>query len=207
MKIILRALLSVGALLSVPAGSSGIDIDVTDADFRRAVTIASSSENVRARFHESYRVPVNDSTVEQIEVITEFRRFVMASEDESLLGNWMIARGGFDSKGRTLTQVLQPFRGRVSIRTRVRFPPLHAYVAMPVVDVMVGEPSYLSLDETRTPIISNTDGVGAGPGSMTGAVIETFFNAPSFHDRTLPVRIVFDGNELVRVAVDFSKLE
>jgi hypothetical protein len=207
MKIILRAMLGVGALLTAPSGISAIDIDFNDADFRRAVTIASSSENARARFHESYRVPVNDSTVEQIEVITEFRRFVMASEDESLLGNWMIARGGFDSKGRTLKQVLQPFRGRVSIRTRVRFPPLHAYVAMPAVDIMIGEPSYLPLDATRTPIISNTDGVGAGPGSMTGAVIETFFNAASFHDRTLPLRIVFEGKELVRVPVDFSKLE
>ncbi len=205
MKIALRALLGVGALLTVPARISGIDIDFTDADFRRAVTIASSSENVRARFHEPYRVPVSDSTVEQIEVITEFRRFVMASEDESLLGNWMIARGGFDSKGRTLKEVLQPFRGQVSIRTRVRFPPLHAYVAMPAVDIMIGEPSFLPLDATRTPMINTADGIAAG--TMTGAIIETFFNAPSFHDRTLPLRILFEGKELVRTAVDFSKLE
>ena len=47
----------------------------------------------------------------------------------------------------------------------------------------------------------------AGRSPLSGAVIETFFNAPSFHDRTLPVRIVFDGKELVRAAVDFSKLE
>ena len=42
---------------------------------------------------------------------------------------------------------------------------------------------------------------------MTGAIVETFFNAPSFHDRELPLRIVFDGKERVRALVDFSKIE
>lgn len=204
MKIKWWALLSVAALLITELPISAIDVDLTEADVRRAVGIAMSAEVARARFHESYRVPVNDATVEHVEVITEFRRLVMASEDETLQGNWMLARGGFDSKGRTLRDILQRWRGQVSIRTRVRFHPQHSYVALPAIDILIGEPSFLTLDVVRTPIVANSP---EGPGSPTGTVIEAFFNAPSFHDRVLPVRIVFEGKELVRPNVDFSRLE
>ena len=193
------------AVLILQAVVRAIDPDVTPADVQRAVSIAISYDTARARFHESYRIPVNDSTVELIETITEFRRFVMASEEQLLLGNWMLARGGFDSKGRTLRDLLLPLRGQVSIRIRLRFHPLHSYTGMPAIEVMVGEPSFQPLDVIRTPIMTSAD--QAGFTIMTGAIVETFFNAPSFHDRTLPVRIVFDGKELVRALVDFSRIE
>jgi hypothetical protein len=201
-----RAGLTLAAVFVFQALARAIDPDVTPADVQRAVSIAISSDSSRARFHESYRIPVNDSTVELIETITEFRRFVMASEEQLLLGNWMLARGGFDSKGRTLRDLLLPWRGQVSIRTRLRFHPLHSYTAMPAIDIMVGEPSYQPLDVIRTPIITSADQPG-GSTFMTGAVVETFFNAPSIHDRALQLRVVFDGKELVRALVDFSKVE
>jgi hypothetical protein len=195
----------VAAVLILQAVVRAIDPDVTPADVQRAISIAIRDDNARARFHEAYRIPVNDSTVEQIEAITEFRRFVMASEEQLLLGNWMLARGGFDSKGRTLRDLLLPWRGQVSIRIRLRFHPLHSYTGMPATDVMVGEPSFQPIDVIRTPIMTPQE--QAGWTGMTGAVVEAFFNAPSFHDRALPVRIVFEGKELVRAPVDFSKIE
>ena len=204
MKIVWWALLSVAGLLVTERRISAINVDLTDADVHRAVGIALSAQGIRARFHEPYRVPVNDATVEHVEVITEFRRLVMASEDQALLGNWMFARGGFDSKGRTLRDTLHHWRGQVSIRTRIRFHPQHSYVALPAVDILIGEPSFLTLNVVSTPIVANAR---EGPGSPTGAVIEAFFNAPSFHDRVLPLRIVFEGKELVRPNVDFSRLE
>lgn len=206
MKINFWTLPSVAALLTAQASISAINVDFTDADARRAVGIAVSSKAARARFHESYRVPVKDATVEHVQVITEFRRFVMASEEQALRGNWMLARGGFDSKGRTLRDILRRWRGQVSIKASVRFHPHNTYSAFPPIDIMIGEPSFLPLDVLRTPIVSSPpDGVGFGP--MSGAVIETFFNAPSFQDRVLPLRIALEGKELVRATVDFSKLE
>jgi len=204
MKIKRWALLGVAGLLITELRISAINVDFTDADVRRAVGIAMSAKGARARFHESYRVPVNDAAVEHVEVITEFRRLVMASEEQTLRGNWMFARGGFDSKGRTLRDTLQRWRGQVSIRTRVRFHPQHSYVALPAIDILIGEPSFLTLDVIRTPIVANAL---KGPGSPTGAVIEAFFNAASFHDRVLPLRIVFEGKEPVGATVDFSRLE
>src|SRR5687768_14901384 len=86
-----------GWLIDSPVAA--IDYDFTEADLRRAVAIAVGSEGAREKFHVAYNVPLNDSTVEQVEVITEFRRFVLASEEQLGLGNWMLARGGFDSNG------------------------------------------------------------------------------------------------------------
>ena len=204
MKIGKWMLLGLAGLSIAAPRIAAIDVDLTDADMRRAVGIATSSQAARARFHEPYRVPVSDARVESVEVVTELRRFVMASEEQMARGNWMFARGGFDSKGRTLRDMLQRWRGQVSIRTRVRFHPQHSYVGLPMIDILIGELSFMTLDVVRTPIVANSP---KGPGSPTGAVIEAFFNAPSFHDRVLPLRVVFEGKELVRATVDFSRLE
>jgi len=198
--------LSVAVLLSGPPRVSAIDTDITPGDVQRAITIAVSPKSARDRFHAAYRVRLNDAIVQDLEVITEFRRFVMASEEQLLLGNWMLARGGFDSKGRTLRDILKPYNGQVSIRASLRFHPHNSYRDIPPIEATISEPSFLPLDVVRTPIWSNSaDAVGPVP--LSGAVIETFFNAASFHDRTFPLAIVFEGKELVRVAVDFSKLE
>jgi len=37
--------------------------------------------------------------------------------------------------------------------------------------------------------------------------VEVWFNAQSFDNRRLPVRIVMDGKELTRFSVDFSALD
>lgn len=206
MKIAWFGSLSMAVLLAGQPRMSAIDVDVTLGDVQRAIAIAVGPESARARFHAPYRVPVNDSTVQDVEVITEFRRFVMASEEQLLLGNWMLARGGFDSQGRTLRDMLKDLHGQVSIRTSLRFHPHHSYPDIPLIETTISEPSFLPVDVIRTPIWSNASDV-VGPVPLSGAIIETFFNAPSFHDRTLPLRIVFEGKELVRATVDFSRLD
>lgn len=199
----LASLVAAGWLV---AGShvAAIDADFTEADMRRAVTIAVGSEGNRARFHEAYNVPVSDATVEQVEVITEFRRFVLASEEQLAMGNWMLARGGFDSNGRTLKHLLERWKGQVSLRTRVRFHPQHAYTAIPAIDILVGEPSFLAVETVRTPVTVSFEG---GTSGLVGAVVETTFNALSLANRTLPVRIVLDGKPLTRLNVDFARLD
>jgi len=186
-----------------------INAAVTDADIHRATVIATGTKEVRARFHAPYILPVSDPIVDRIDVITEFRRFVLASEEQAALGNWMVARGGHDAKRRTLKDILEPWRGQVAIRLSVRFHPQHRYSSLPPIDVLVGEPSFLALDVVRTPqmaplmSLKNDEKTSV----MTGAVIETTFNAQSLEDRALPVRVVFDGKEIVRVTADFARLE
>ncbi|MSO56884.1 MAG: hypothetical protein EXQ55_08195 [Acidobacteria bacterium] len=134
---------------------AAINTEVTDADVRRAFGIAAGPTPAGARFHAPYILPVRDAMVERIEVITEFRRFVLASEAQTVLGNWTLARGGYDAKGRTLKELLSRWRGQVSIKLRARFHPRHLYSFMPAIDILIGEPAFLAIDVMRSPLMSD----------------------------------------------------
>jgi len=133
---------------------------------------------------------------------------VLAAEDQLKSGNWMLARGGFDTKGRTLMDVLRPMTGQVSLRARLRFHPQNSYKTLPAFDILLGEPTLLALNTARTPLLETvrTD-AGGSYDVLTGATIETFYNAPTINDRVLPVRMMFEGKELARAGVDFSRIQ
>ena len=200
-------------VLAVPPAGAVIE-QPTDGDFARALNLAGSSESIRAQFHAPYIVPFKDATVEQLEVITELRRLVLAAEEQLQAGNWMLGRGGFDQKGRTLKDLLKPLSGQVSIRARLRFHPHNSYVALPAFDILLGEPTLVAEQTMRTPLISPASREGkpvSGDGKprdfIYGATIETTFDARSINDRMLPVRLVSEGKELARAVVDFSRID
>ena len=55
---------------------------LTERDIAYALTIANGSEPTRALFHAPYSVAIDDPAIEHLEVITEFRRFVLAAEEQ-----------------------------------------------------------------------------------------------------------------------------
>jgi len=195
------------ALLLAQAPIAAVTEMMTDRDIARALNIANGSDASRALFHAPYSVAVDDPTVERLEIITEFRRFVLAAEDQLKAGNWMMGRGGFDSRGRTLKDILRPLGGQVSIRARLRFHPQNNYVTLPAFDVLLGEPTLLAINATRTPHITPATGEPGTRDVINGATIEMFYNAPTIHDRIMPVRLFSEGKELARVSVDFSRVE
>ncbi len=151
-------------------------------------------------FHAAYVVDVDDPVIEHLEVITEFRRFVLAAEDQLKAGNWMMARGGFDPKGRTLKDVLRPLAGQVSIRARLRFHPQNNYVTLPAVrhPARRSDAASLSMPSARrTSHLRPASLVHAIV--INGATIEMFYNAPTIDDRVLPVRLLSEGREQTRV--------
>lgn len=180
---------------------------LSERDIAHALNIASGSEASRSLFHAPYLIAIDSPVVEHLEAITEFRRFVMSAEEQSKAGNWMMARGGYDSKGRTLRDVLRPVSGRISIRARLRFHPQNNYVALPAFDILVGEPTLLAIDAVRTPHVTPATGEPGTRDVITGATIEVFYNAPTISDRVLPIRLLFDGKEAARANVDFARLE
>ena len=180
---------------------------LTERDVANALNIANGSEASRALFHAPYIVAINDATVEHLEVITEFRRFVLSAEDQLKAGNWMMARGGYDAKGRSLRDLLRPLSGQVSLRARLRFHPQNNYVVLPAFDILLGEPTLLAMNAIRTPQISLANGEPGSRDVITGATIEVFYNAPTIADRVLPVRLLLEGKELVRASIDFARVE
>jgi hypothetical protein len=200
-------LIVAAALLLVPAPIAGVTEVMTDEDIMRAFAVANGSEPARAAFHAAYIVNVADPVIEHLEVITEFRRFVLSAEDQLKAGNWMMARGGFDPKGRTLKDVLRPLSGQVSIRARLRFHPQNNYVALPAFDILLGDPTLLPINAVRTPDLTPATGEPGTRDVINGATIEIFYNAPTVDDRVLPVRILSAGKEQTRVSVDFARIQ
>jgi hypothetical protein len=192
------------AWLLAPASTAAIDEVLTESDMAYALSIANGSEASRAVFHAPYHIDISDPTIEAVEVITEFRRLVLAAERELEAGNWMIGRGGFDPKGRTLKDILRPLVGQVSIRARLRFHPQNNYATAPAFDILLGEPTLLAIGATRTPHVTPASGRPGSRDVINGATIEMFYNAPTVGDRILPVRIISESSELARVTVDFS---
>jgi hypothetical protein len=180
---------------------------MTERDIASALSIANGSEQTRTLFHAAYIVAVDNPTVEHLEIITEFRRFVLSAEEQLKGGSWMVGRGGYDAKGRTLKDVLRPLTGQISIRARLRFHPLNNYVTLPQFDILLGEPTLLAINATRTPDITRATGEPGTRDVISGAVIETFYNAPTIDDRVLPVRVFSEGKELLRASVDFSRVQ
>jgi hypothetical protein len=199
-------MVALAALLVARVPLAGLTEVVTDREVAQALNIANGSEASRALFHAPYRVEIAEPLIEQLEVITEFRRFVLAAEDQAKAGNWMMARGGYDTKGRTLKDLLRPRTGQVSIRARLRFHPHNNYVTLPPFDILLGDPTLLAIDAVRTPHVTQAGEPGTRD-TLYAATIETFFNAPTITDRVLPLRLLFEGKEVARVSVDFARVE
>ena len=199
-------LAAIGVSLVQPSARA-LDVDVDDAAIRRASEIALGTDAARARFHEAYRVPIDDPLFERVEIITEFRRYVLEVERQRAQGNWMMARGGYDSKGRTLKDLLSAKHGQVVVRVELRLHPLHTYSTLPKFEISLGDPALLPVESSSSPLISGTKKDGKEGSALTGGVFETAFNAPSIGNASYTVRVAIDGKLIGRATVDFSKLE
>ena len=180
---------------------------MSEMDISYALSIANGSDASRSTFHAPYVVAVADPLIEHLEVITEFRRFVLSAEDQLKAGNWMMARGGFDPKGRMLKDILRPVAGQISIRAALRFHPQNNYVTLPAFDILLGDPTLLPINAIRTPHVTPASGEPGTRDVINGATIEMFYNAPSIDDRVLPIRILSEGREVTRVSFDFARIQ
>ena len=113
---------------------------------------------------------------------------------------------------RQAEEALRPWRGRLSIVARLRFHPLNTYNDVPPFDVLLGardrEAGIAPLDIVRTPIRASGTGWQPGrPTPLVGAVVETVFDAAGVGQAARSVILLMEGKELVRVTVDFARLE
>ncbi len=82
-----RSLLCVAAgMVLIPAPIVAVTDVLTEREIAYALSIANGSDATRALFHASYTITVDDPVIDHLEVITEFRRFVLAAEDHLKVG-------------------------------------------------------------------------------------------------------------------------
>ena len=197
----LQGPLFAAALCLVTAGGAGaLDVTVGHGEIERALAIARASEAERARFHRRYIFPVSDATVTQLEIISEFRRFVIAGEDRLRHGDWMFTRGTHAAE-----QALAPWRGLATIAVRLRFHPLNTYISVPPVELTVGVKPVAV--RTTPQFAVALPGQKNTATSLLGAVIEADFPTASLGQTTRSIQVVLDGKELAKLTVDFAQIQ
>jgi hypothetical protein len=190
--------------ISSPTPLGAINVSPTTQDILRALKLGRSAEGERARFHARYVLPVQDPVVREIEVITEFRRFVLKTEERMRLGDRMFAESV-----RQAQEALRPSRGRLSVVAHFQFGPLNTYTAVPAVVVLVtGRPEIDAIEGHVTPIWSFPFETRNGSSTyLVGATLQLDFDAASVGQTERPVSVFLDGRELTRATIDFGKLE
>jgi hypothetical protein len=194
--------LTAAICLKAAAGPQAVDLTVGQNQIYRAIAIGRGSDADRTRFHERYRLPVGDATIERLDVLTAFRRVVVETERRVQWGDHMFgARQG--------DELIRPWRGKVTFVLRLRFHPMNVFVTAPPYEIAVGSPDLEALDVRSTPI-SALPASNQKPGAhlaLVGAIVEADFDAHGIGQTTRVVSVRLDGRELARATVDFSKLE
>jgi len=202
--------LALALALGTFARLCALDVSLSQQDIERALASARSSEAERARFHSRYRFPLNDATVPQVEVITEFRRVVIAGEDRLRQGDWMFTQGT-----RAAEAAVRTWRGQLAIVAQLRFNPLNTYVSIPSLDIMLGDPL---AEGALAPLAAHTTPQYSPPfpvvgkkdvmtSSLVGAVVETDFPASAIGQTKRRVSVLMEGKELTRTTIDFASIE
>jgi len=187
------------ALVTVPR-LGALDVALSQGDIERALAMARGSEAERSRFHSRYLFSTNDATVAQLEVITEFRRFVITAEERLRQGDWMFTQGT-----RAAERALAARRGQMTIVTRLRFNPLNVYISVPAFELSLGVPP---LDTRTTPQYAPPmPGQKNTTASLAGALLETDFAAAAVGQMARSVSVRLNGKELTWVTVDFAHID
>jgi hypothetical protein len=192
---------------------------VGSAEIERAQQVARSRDAERTQFHRKYLFDVPGDPVRQIEVITEFRRLVMVTEDHLRLGDQMFSRSVRDAEA-----ALAPTRGLLTLKAQLRFHPLNTYAAIPAFRLAIGPPTppasafpaappvaaaLVALDTQVTGQYSmpfkTRDGHAVS--ILTGATLQADIPPSRVGQASRPVGVVLDGKELVRTPIDFARFD
>jgi hypothetical protein len=195
------------ALSFVRAGA--VIVTPSPADIQRAMKLAGEPEAARAKFHAPYITPIQNSIIRDIEVLTEFRRTVIATEDALKRGDWAVAHGASSLGGRTIADAVAPWRRVVTIVANLQFPAMHTYVSIPRCDVTLGgTPILAPIDRRTTPLSSLPySSRGRMVTSLVGATIEVDLDAGPVGQTSRSAVVTCDGKDVARAVIDFSRLQ
>lgn len=172
-------------------------------------------ESVRTRYHQPYRIEVGRPPVDAIDLVTPFRRVVLAAEARARQGDRRFGQ-------REALGVLREQRGRLTVFVELTFHPLNTYVGVPPYGVALtraGSPGRIeALDVQRIPRFGPRL-VGtplpfpqipvlpsAGQPVLGGTLVAGFDSARLDAAGVYDIVIEESGKELARASVDLGRL-
>jgi hypothetical protein len=136
-------------------------------------------------------------------VITEYRRYVLVTEEQLRMGNWLFAQSVPRAQER-----LAPWRDRLTLAARLRFHPQNTLIGLPPYELAIGAPELTPLELTRTPINALLSGRrNDHHAPLIGATLDAVFDAALVGQTTRPVVLSLDGQPIATVTIDFSRLD
>jgi hypothetical protein len=180
---------------------TGAAVTVQEDSLREAVALGRThDEALFESFNKGYSLSPS-GTIEQAEIITEFRRAVLIVRDHALQGEYTF--GPVD-----VARALAPSRGLVTFIVQARLHPMTTFIREPTYDL------YVSTGSRTPPIPSNAvkrDPVyppGAAPGSSVVAVrLEASFPRADIEAAPAPALMVTDekGEMLWQARIDLTR--
>jgi len=118
-------------VLPAAAASRGAQLTLPTAEIDEAIRLGQTRIAAdRARVQAPYRVLVNQAPVDFVEVVTPFRRVVIAADQRARLGDRSFGQ-------RQAIELLSAAGGRFDFVVELTFHPLNTFVAMPEYGVAV----------------------------------------------------------------------
>lgn len=203
------------ALLVVAIASAAVQVlqaiavSMSAADTERALRLAGAADRVRAGFHAPYTIALKGSVIQTLEVLTPYRRTVLAAEDAARRGDWAVAHGAQSLAGHSVGEAVKPWQQKVTIQALLQLNAMHTFVNVPNCEIMMGGvPVIASLDRRTTPRSSLPyTNHGVTTTALLGALIEADFDAAGVGQTTRDVVVLCEGRDVARAAIDFSRLE
>ena len=193
-------LVTLTTALTAPAARA-IQRDLGTADLQRAIKIGSGSDADRARIRAAYIFPLRsaDPAIEQLEVLTEFRRVVIEAEERLRKGDHMFGAG-------QAAVAIRAWHDKVTLVLRLKFHPQNVLVTVPSYELVIGDRGPAPLDVRRTPVYAT--GTTQKPGSsMYGATVEADFDVAAVGQTSRTVRVLLEGKELARATINFAQID
>ena len=213
----MRRMLPVLVLLLATAWPHAAQRSLTPRDVDEALLIGQSRLAAdRTRFHNPYRITVARAPVDYVDVITPFRRVVLAAGERLLIGDRSFGQ-------RQALELLATSGDTFDFLIELTFHPLNTFVGIPSYDVtLAAGPTRIppkSIDRVPrfrarvdglppsipTPALGSVKGPSTQP--MLGGTITARFGADAIDPAGAIDLVVSDGGaELARARIDLGRL-
>jgi hypothetical protein len=215
--------LATAAALLALAGLQAAQIDLDPKTVTEAIAIGQATfEAERLRFHRPYQFSIARPPLDSVDVVTPFRRVVIAAELRARSGDRRFGqRDGF--------AVAQRYPGQISVHAELTFHPLNALVLVPRYSILFVTTRGLRVEpllvdsvaryfartgDAALPTPPSVTGVTppALPGRsqpMLGATVVAFFDGGNLQKPEDPARellIEEAGQILARLPIDLNRL-
>jgi hypothetical protein len=189
-------------VMTVAPSLSAIDLDVTTQDVERALSIARDRDKDRARFHAPYIKKLDTAEVETVEVVSEFRRYVLSTEEHIRKGERK-----FSFSTALAQQALAPWKTRLAIIARLRFHPQNRYITVPAAEIVLVGNDRALIGVLKDPIMGLSSGRPNDGSPLMGAVVEGVFDAVVVGEGVREFVVHLEGREIARVTFDLTTLD